>query len=234
MNPSSLWVIFSFSFVVALSGAMAPGPLLTYTIIKTMQTERYGFLMGAWIIGGHALLEAVLIVAMLLGFATLLIRPLAAKIIGVLGGAFLVYMGINLVVDILRKRLPQQFDPTAQDNPARSGMGNADQPHMRTVSNPLLGGVLISMSNPYWWIWWATIGLAFMFQFGVSLRNWPALLAFLVGHEFGDLAWYTVVSALVYFGRRKLNTRVYHVVLTLCGLVMIGFGVYVAVTPLTA
>jgi threonine/homoserine/homoserine lactone efflux protein len=51
---SNLFMIFSFSFLVALTGAMAPGPLLTYTIIKSAKTAKRGYLMGIWIIAGHA------------------------------------------------------------------------------------------------------------------------------------------------------------------------------------
>ncbi|HDH87874.1 MAG TPA: hypothetical protein ENF36_07550, partial [Desulfobacteraceae bacterium] len=65
----TFWVIFSFSFLVALTGAMSPGPLLTYTIIKSAQANTRGYLMGLWIITGHAIIEAVIIVCLLLGFS---------------------------------------------------------------------------------------------------------------------------------------------------------------------
>jgi len=54
---SNLLMIFSFSLLVALTGAMAPDPLLTYTIIKSAKTAKRGCLMVIWIIVGHALLE---------------------------------------------------------------------------------------------------------------------------------------------------------------------------------
>ena len=219
MSFASLWVVFSFSFVVALSGAMVPGPLLTYTIIKTIQSRRHGFLVGAWVIGGHAFLESALVAAILLGFSVVLESPMAVRVIGVIGGGFLVFMGVSLVLDIKRHRVPEPF--ASGEAPRADGV----------VSNPILGGVLISMSNPYWWIWWATIGLAFMSRYGVSFRNWPVLLAFLAGHEAGDLAWYSVVSVLVFLGRRRLNTRIYHVVLACCGVIMMGFGLYLGVSP---
>ena len=66
---SAFWVIFSFSFLVALTGAMAPGPLLTYTIIKSVKTRKRGYLMGLWIIIGHAFLEMGIIILLLLGFS---------------------------------------------------------------------------------------------------------------------------------------------------------------------
>jgi threonine/homoserine/homoserine lactone efflux protein len=90
--------------------------------------------------------------------------------------------------------------------------------------------MLVSMSNPYWWVWWASIGFAFMYQYGVSFRNPPLLIAFFVGHQIGDLAPYWLVSILVSLGRRRLNTRVYHVVLVVCGAVILGFGGYLAVS----
>lgn len=60
---SAFWVIFSFSFLVALTGAMSPGPLLTYTIIESAKRERRGCLMGLWIITGHALQEMGIIIS---------------------------------------------------------------------------------------------------------------------------------------------------------------------------
>jgi len=69
---------------------------------------------------------------------------------------------------------------------------------MIKISNPVLGGALISMGNPYWWIWWATIGFGFMLQYNISLSNWQGLTSFYFDHETGDLAWYVTVSSLIY------------------------------------
>ena len=65
----SLLSVFSFSFLVALTGAMSPGPLLTYTIIKSVKTRQRGYLVGAWIILGHAVIEMAIILMMLAGFS---------------------------------------------------------------------------------------------------------------------------------------------------------------------
>jgi threonine/homoserine/homoserine lactone efflux protein len=102
---NELILIFTFSLVVALSGAIVPGPLLTYTIVKTLDTRHRGFLVGVWVIGGHALLESVLIVGILLGFSTFLKNSFVIKIIGILGGSFLLYMGLSIIVDIIKKRV---------------------------------------------------------------------------------------------------------------------------------
>ncbi len=209
-------VIFSLSFVVALSGAMAPGPLLTYTIVRSAQARRRGFLVGAWVILGHALLESALIVALLLGLAALLRSGIAVRLIGAFGGSFLVVMGLSLLRQVVRGRIaPPGADPTAE----------AIRP-----ANPVLAGVLVSMSNPYWWVWWASVGFAFMAQYDISFARWPLLIAFFAGHEAGDLLWYFTVSVLVSMGRSRLTGRVYQAVLAACALVIVGFGVFLGVS----
>lgn len=212
----SLAAIASLSFVVALSGAMAPGPLLTYTIVRTAQSARRGFLVGAWVIAGHALLESALVLALLLGFSTLLKTGAAVRAIGAVGGSFLVVMGVSLLRQLVRG---------AVTAPAAEGASAAIKP-----ASPVLAGVLVSMSNPYWWIWWATVGFAFMVQNDITMTNWPALLAFLAGHEAGDLAWYLTVSILVSLGSSKLTGPVYQAVLAVCAIVIVGFGVFLGVS----
>ncbi len=216
----AFWVVFSLSFVVALSGAMAPGPLLTYTVVKTLQVRKRGYLVGVWVIAGHSILESVLIVAILLGISPLLRHPAAVKVIGLLGGLFLIYLGSSLIRDVIRGKLHEAFGEQQ----------SRGQTEGHKKMSPVLGGILISMSNPYWWIWWASIGFAFMLQYGISFANWPLLLAFFLGHESGDLAWYAAVSTLIYLGRRRINTKIYRIILTVCGAVMVGLGIFLAVS----
>lgn len=221
---NNLLVIFSFSLLVALSGAMVPGPLLTYTILKTLETRRRGFLVGAWVIVGHAILESLLIIAILLGFSALLKKPIVIKIIGSLGGLFLLYMGTSIILNVIRKRVPRVLNEgikTAANNSYSSAL---------KLSNPILGGILVSMSNPYWWIWWATVGFGFMLHYRISFVNWPALLSFLIGHEMGDLSWYFTVSTLISIGRHHINDKIYNIILVLCGVGIIVFGVYLGIT----
>jgi len=87
------------------------------------------------------------------------------------------------------------------------------------------------MSNPYWWVWWATIGLAFIVQFEISFKQWPRLLAFFLGHEAGDLIWYLMVSTLTFFGIRRLNRKAFYGILILCAAFMIFFGLYLGLSP---
>jgi threonine/homoserine/homoserine lactone efflux protein len=220
MSLAGLWIVLSLSFVVALSGAMMPGPLFTYTVAKTMASPRRGFLTGLWVTLGHAVLEAALIIALLLGISELLRIRAVLLVLGTAGCAVLLYMGTGLIRDALGKKTPDL-------DPGKAGGGGTSS--LQRLP-PVLGGALISMSNPYWWIWWVTVGSAFMLRFDLSLARWPALTVFFLGHEAGDLAWYLTVSSLLHWGRRRISAGVFRGLLLACGILIIAFGVYLGVS----
>ena len=65
--------------------------------------------------------------------------------------------------------------------------------------NLVLAGILLSLANPYWFIWWATIGIGyilFSFQYGIA-----GIIAFYSGHILADLAWYSMISFGIAKGR---------------------------------
>lgn len=90
--------------------------------------------------------------------------------------------------------------------------------------HPVAAGILVSLSNPYWSMWWATVGLLYITQALQSGKM--GLVSFYSGHILADLAWYVLVSAVVAGGRRYINQRVYNGVLVVCGVFVLGLGVY--------
>ena len=223
---SEFWLIFSFSFLVALTGAMSPGPLLTYTIIKSAKTKRRGYLMGLWIITGHAILEMGIIILLLLGFSFVLKNIAIVRIIGVSGGLILILFGASIIRDIINGNISTNFLNSHEELNKNPGLIEN-----KGIENPIFGGIMVSMSNPYWWVWWATIGFAFMIQFNISFEKWPKLIAFFLGHEAGDLIWYLLVSTLAFFGLRHMNRKAYYGILMCCALFMVLFGIYLGISP---
>jgi len=223
---SEFWLIFSFSFLVALTGAMSPGPLLTYTIIKSVKTKRRGYLMGLWIITGHAILEMGIIILLLLGFSFVLKNITVVRIIGVSGGLILILFGASIIRDIINGNISTNFLNSRNELNKDPGLTEN-----KGIENPIFGGIMVSMSNPYWWVWWATIGFAFMIQFNISFKKWPKLIAFFLGHEAGDLIWYLLVSTLAFFGLRHMNRKAYYGILMFCALFMVLFGIYLGISP---
>jgi threonine/homoserine/homoserine lactone efflux protein len=206
---------------MSLSGALMPGPLLTYTIARTLGTTRRGWLTGARVIAGHAALEGLLVCGLVLGLVEFLRAPLAVKIIGVAGAALLAYMGIGLLRETARGR-GIELSPGADAGGVKAGFV--------ARLHPVLAGALVSMSNPYWWIWWVTIGSAFLLRFQITLTRWQALLAFFLGHEIGDLGWFSAVSLILHFGRTRIPRGVTTGILAACGVAIIGFGAYLGVS----
>ncbi len=221
-----LFSIFTFSSIVALSGALVPGPLLTYTIIKTLETRNKGYLTGFKVIAGHALIEAGIIVGILFGLSLILTNRIVVITIGVSGGLFLLYMGIDIIYKVKNKKFSNPFEKTDNTN-------TSNNPSITKLSNPIIGGALISMSNPYWWIWWATIGFGFMIQYNITLQNWKGLLSFYTGHESGDLLWYATVSTLIFIGKKRINQKLYTIMLIICSIIISGFGAFLIIKVLT-
>ena len=210
--------IFLFSFLVALTGALTPGPLLTFTIYKSLRQKR-GYLAGLFIILGHATVELILIFALLGGASLLFQNLLFLTLVGIIGGSFLIVFGLLTA----RKTIRSDFsvDVDINDSNLKGFKGNS-----------FIGGIIVSLSNPYWTFWWAVIGLGFMVNFNISFSNPLALILFFIGHELGDIVWYLPISTFVYLGGRSLNPKIYKYVLLVCAGFMIVFGIYLILNTL--
>ena len=207
--------IFIFSFLVALTGALSPGPVLTFTIYKSVQKR--GYLAGIIIILGHATLEFGMICLLLLGASLFLRDLLILTIIAVVGGILLGIFGVLVIRDTIKN--PLKFDFQSIDEADIKGF----------KGNSFIGGIVVSLSNPFWTFWWAVIGLSFMINFGISFENPMGLLLFYLGHISGDFIFYVPLSIFVYLGGKSLNPRIYKYILIGCGLFMIGFGIFLAI-----
>ncbi len=193
--------IFITSFLIAFSGALMPGPLLSATI---SESGRRGWKVGPLFILGHGVLEALLIVGLFLGLAPLLVSKAAFIIIAFAGGGFMIWMALGMF-----RSLPGL---TLAGVTVKSG-------------NPLpLTGALLSLANPYWIIWWATIGLGYVLISGKL--GLPGILAFFIGHILADLTWYAFVSLAVHKGRDILPDRVYRGLIAVCAVFLLGYAGY--------
>lgn len=219
------WAIFTSSFVIAFSGAMMPGPLLTITIDES---ARRGFIAGPLLILGHAVLELTLILALAAGLSAFLTKAGVSHTIAVLGGAFLIYMGFNMARDAYAGKISlKAVSQVRQGDGSPVSLETGASNHFNKTSrrhrlHPVLAGILFSVSNPYWLLWWATIGLGYII---LSMqRGFLGLSLFFSGHILADLVWYTLISAAVAGGIRFLNNRIYRGILVACGVFLLGLG----------
>jgi len=214
-----LAAIFSTAFVIGLSGAMMPGPLLSVTISESVKR---GFWAGPLIVLGHGILELVLVIALAMGLALFLGIPTVTRVIAVAGGLFLSYLGWEMVRDAGTGKA--ELAVTSSNDTGDTGDGQAGGKPRSIVSFPVWAGIFISLSNPYWSLWWATVGLSYII---ISLKQGlPGLASFFSGHILSDLAWYCVVAAMASGGRRFLVPVVYRGIIGMCGLFLLGLGIY--------
>ncbi len=199
----SFWGIFITSFIVGLSGALMPGPLLTVTI---SQSAVRGWITGPLIVLGHGILELSLVVAVVFGFGRILAHGAATGAIGILGGAVLLWMGGTMARDSRKIKLVME---------GKKGI---------STLHPVWSGILVSLSNPYWIVWWATIGLSYI-AFSMQMGTLGISL-FYGGHILSDLVWYALISILVHFGKQWIPDRVFQTVILVCGIFLVGFGGY--------
>ena len=209
-----MFEIFLFSFLIALTGALSPGPVLTFTIYKSLNEKR-GYLAGFFIILGHATLELALITLLLLGAYLFFQNLIVLTVIGIVGGILLVILGCLVIRNVYKGKYKIDFSVSEEDIKSFKG-------------NSFLGGIYISLSNPFFLIWWSIIGLSFMLNFNINFDNPMGLLLFYLGHELGDFVLYIPISIFVYLGGRSINLNVFKYVLIGCGAFMIGFGIYLA------
>ncbi len=227
------------SFLIGLSGAMMPGPVLTVTIgeaaarlragvpgedpdtssrragsaesegtrqkVALRQGQMRSALVGPLIVLGHGILEVVLVVGVVLGLGKLLVLGPVIGTIALLGGAVLAWMAWGMFRSVRKLSLQSVAESEGR-------------------RHPVLAGILTTLFNPYWIIWWATIGLSYI---ALSLRlGLMGLVSFYVGHILSDLAWYSSVSLTLAMGRRLLTDRTYRGLVTACAVLLLGFGLY--------
>jgi len=195
-------------FVVGLSGAMIPGPLLVYTISESLSR---GWKTGFFVIVGHALVEVIVMLLLLAGVSALMTTPLFVKALGLIGGAAMMYTAYGLYVS------GWEFKRGA----ASAGYG------------AITGGIIFTAFNPSFPMWWATAGARLILE---GLYQAGILGAFLVlaGHWGADLGWYMLISSVSSKGCEKAIASRMGYVKRLLALTLAGLGAYFIWGGLTA
>jgi threonine/homoserine/homoserine lactone efflux protein len=197
--------LFISAFIVGFSGALMPGPLLAVDIAETPVR---GFRAGPLLTGGHAIAEVIVVILLSIGLAALVSQnKIIGNAIGVVGGGMLVFMGIGMIYNLVRARIKSSFIESKSKNSWRL----------------IFDGFIASLSNPYWFVWWATTGSAFLvksMKYGVA---GPTVFYF--GHILSDLVWYSLVSFLIWKGRKIISGTGYKILISACALFLLYLGV---------
>lgn len=201
---SDLLTVALTSFMIALSGVLTPGPLLFVTI---SQASRRGLSAGIIVALGHGLVELATVIFLAFGVGQFLSRPSFLGAIGILGGIVLAWMGWGMV----REAWLGKADLTLE---VQSG----------SRFGPLGSGIVATLGNPYWLMWWATIGVNYVAL--TQTRGWLNLGVFYTGHVAADFLWLGLVSAMIASGQRLITNRLYTNITLILGLFLLGMAGY--------
>ncbi len=199
--------LFFSAFVIGLSGALMPGPVLFVTI---RHSAGRGRAVGPLIVAGHAMVEVPLVLAVVFGLGGLLARPVFTGLVGVAGGALLLGLGAQMLRSLPGLHLPGPTEAEGQGSLGAAGLIGA--------------GAATSVANPYFTLWWATVGMRFLAE--ATVHGALGYAAFYAGHVLSDLGWYSAVAEGVHRGRRILSDRGYRRLVGACALLLVGFALY--------
>jgi threonine/homoserine/homoserine lactone efflux protein len=158
---------------------------------------------------GHGVVEVPLMIAVFFGTGQLLQRASVQAGIALVGGLFLLFMGLDM------------FRTLGRGEVATDGGG----------SSPFVAGILLSAGNPYFLVWWVTVGAALILRslhFGVQ-----GALALGAVHWSCDLLWDYFLSAASYKGGQFFGRRFQKGLFVLCGLFLVFFSIKFVVNGVT-
>ena len=188
--------------VISLSGVMMPGPMFAVTLAKSFKSP----FAGARIALGHAVVEVPVILLIYFGFAQIFEDNLVQIILSLAGGAMIVWLGVAMF--------------RARARVVREG---------KDLSySAFTAGIITSGLNPFFLLWWATVGSLLVvrfLEFGLG-----GLAIFTISHWLVDLVWLSFVSVLVYRTHRLWGKSFQEGVFIATSLLLVGFGVWFMVS----
>ncbi len=185
--------------VISLSGVMAPGPVTAAAIGMGARSRYAGMLLAI----GHGIVEFPLMVLIVLGMGRILKLPMAQIVIGLAGGAFLLMMAVGMLKSLRSAEI---------------------QETKVAKSAPLLAGIILSASNPFFLFWWATVGLA-LATTAKGIGIW-AFVLFAVVHWLCDFIWLGALSWASFKGTGLFGSRSQRIVLMICAVALFFFGLF--------
>jgi threonine/homoserine/homoserine lactone efflux protein len=186
---------------ISLTGVMLPGPMTAATIAKGYSDKH----AGAWIAVGHAVVEVPLVAIMaVIYFASgrFVSSPQVEKVIYLVGGLMLLYVGFRM------------FRSTRETRGAVGGL----------PTSPLVTGIVITGTNPSFYIWWVTAGAVLVA--GAAKFGPVGVVLLCLVHLPSDFVWSEFLSVGTFESRRWWTDKVQRIVFSVCASVLAGFGVW--------
>ena len=184
--------------LVSTSGVLSPGPLFFANLIYG---SKYGYKAGLKCSYGHTIVELPLILLLAFGVLSLEAFPAFKPTIGIVGGITLIAFSIIQIIFAIKKK----------------------QSTVETRHSPLLIGIIFSALNPFFIIWWLTIGMK-MITDALILASMVGLAFMFITHIWMDYAWLTTIAHLAKKGVKVIGSKYYSILLLVLSAALIYLG----------
>ena len=186
--------------IISASGVMAPGPLFAANISHGL---RGGVKSGIKMAIGHTIVEFPLVILLGIGVFSLEIFPEFRIVISIFGAITLFVFAIMQIRTTLQKK---------EDTVAKPKQG------------PLVTGIALSALNPFFIVWWLTIGFKLISD-AMLIWAFSGILIVFVLHIWMDFAWLGGTSFLASKSSQIISNRNYKVLMIGLSVVLIYFGI---------
>ena len=184
---------------ISASGVMSPGPLFSANIIYGLKE---GKIVGLKIAVGHTIVEFPLIILLGTGIITSNIFPEFRVLIAVIGALGLFAFAGLQIKSIFQKNFQKNIKPSR---------------------GPILAGIFLSALNPFFIIWWLTVGLKLITE-SIELWGFLGIIILFLFHIWMDYVWLYIVAFFASKSRNFLSNRNYKILVISLAIVLIYFG----------
>jgi threonine/homoserine/homoserine lactone efflux protein len=215
---------------ISVSGVLSPGPLFFANLIYG---SKEGFYSGVKIASGHTIVELLLVILLaagIFGFSSFKLTSESIRIIGLVGGTAIIIFSISQITDIIKRR--RNIDVANNKNKSCYSYFSKISNKGRRLERPFIIGLTFSALNPFFIIWWLTVGLKLIsdsvYLFGIV----EGVLILFSFHIWMDYAWLSVTAYLMSKGRLILKERLYQYFLLSISFVLASYGLYLVAEKL--
>ncbi len=211
---SSPLEFFFYVILVSTSGVFSPGPLF---FVNLFYGSKYGSLMGIKIAIGHTFVEFPLLVLLFYGVSKFSAVSVSdsdiLKIIGIVGGVFMIFFSFLQIYPVIKNK----------------SLETNNQYSKYAIKNAILVGMIFTGLNPFFLVWWSTIGLKLVSDSVENFGYLNGIILLFFSHIWMDYFWLWITSFMSSKGRSIVKEKVYRFLLLFFSTVIGIFGLYLLV-----
>ena len=195
--------IFEFAvlvIVISASGVMMPGPLFAANVSYGLKK---GARSGVKMAIGHTIVELPLVILLGIGAFSLETFPGFRTAISILGAITLFAFAALQIRTTLTKR---------------------DQSSSYPKQDPLVMGIVLSALNPFFIVWWLTVGFKLISD-AMLIWAFSGILIVFILHIWMDFVWLGAVAFLASKSLRIISNRNYKMLMVGLSLMLVYFGI---------